>query len=142
MLRSILVVALLATTACARPAVTVEPRPTPRVPADTAAGERFVVVYRPGPAWRAGRKVTEQDLRDHYYFLKALFEAGKLTLAGPFLDDTGGMAVFRARDRAEAERTLATDPAVVSGVLIGELRPFRAAFDAAQPPPVGGGDRR
>lgn len=95
---------------------------------------RWVVIYRPGPAWQAGRRVTEQDLGPHRAFVRALFEAGRATLAGAFLDDSGGMAVLSVGDRAEAERTLASDPAVVSGVMIGELRPFHALFAPTQHP--------
>lgn len=127
-----LLVSMLAAASCARPAVVGAQREAAVTPADTAHGDHFVVVYRPGPAWRAGRPVGEQDLRAHFHFMKALFDAGRLTLAGPFLDDDGGMAVFRARDRADAERTVASDPAVTSGVMIGQVRAFRAAFDAAR----------
>ena len=90
--------------------------------------EQFVVIYRPGPAWRAGRRVTEQDLGPHREFVRGLFEEGRVALAGAFLDDSGGMAVLSAQDRAEAERTLASDPAVTSGVMIGELRPYLLLF--------------
>jgi uncharacterized protein len=102
---------------------------TPPPTADSAPGVHYVLLYRPGPAWVAGVPVTEQALGPHRAYAQALFEAGRLVFAGPFLDDGGGVAVLNVRDRAEAERTLAADPAVASGVLVGEVRPCFPVVD-------------
>ena len=134
---SLLASIALPVTSCIAPGAPVaDPAPL-LVRADTAAGEQFVVIYRPGRAGRAGRPVTEQDLRAHYFFLIALYQSGLVTLAGPFLDDTGGMLVLRARDAAEAAQTVASDPAVVGNVMRAEVRPFRAVFEAAGAHPSG-----
>jgi len=101
--------------------------------ADAARGERYVLLYRLGPAWVAGLPVTDQALGPHRAYTQALFDAGRLAFAGPFLDDGGGgIAVLNVPDQAEAERILAADPAVASGVLEGEVRPCFPVVDSGR----------
>jgi YCII-related domain len=58
---------------------------------------------------------------------------GALQLAGPFLDDSGGLILYNAREKAEVRAIAEHDPGVVDGILAVELiRPFRLAFDAAR----------
>lgn len=46
----------------------------------------------------------------HRAYLSRLAEAGTVTGAGPWADDTGGFAIFQVADRAELDRLLADDP--------------------------------
>jgi hypothetical protein len=39
-----------------------------------------------------------------------------------------GIAVFEARDEAEARSILAADPAVTGGVFRGEIKPYRVSL--------------
>ena len=95
----------------------------PEPPPSTKA--RYLVVYRPGPAWVAGKPVGEQPLKDHFKYMIDLHVAGALEMAGPFLDDTGGAMVVRVADDAEAKRLIAADPAVTGGVMLADVRPWR-----------------
>ena len=75
---------------------------------------------------------TEDEARivgDHYEYLKRLRAEGKLVLAGPTAvrGDTFGLGVFDQRDRGEVEVIVAADPAVTSGIMTAEIRPFRIA---------------
>lgn len=105
--------------------------PTPRTPAHSPARPTavFALLYRPGPAWLAGRPVRVQPLAPHRAYAQTLFEQGRLLCAGPFLDDSGGIALVRAATYEDAHDVLAGDPAVVRGVLVGEVRPWLALFD-------------
>jgi uncharacterized protein len=47
---------------------------------------------------------------DHRAYLNRLVEAGTVTGAGPWADDTGGFAIYQVGDRAELDRLLAEDP--------------------------------
>lgn len=47
---------------------------------------------------------------DHREYLRRLAEAGKVTAAGPWSDDSAGFAIYRVGDRAELDRLLDEDP--------------------------------
>jgi uncharacterized protein YciI len=46
-------------------------------------------------------------------------------MAGPFTDDSGGMAVIHAADERDAGDILARDPAIVNRVFVGQVRAWR-----------------
>jgi uncharacterized protein YciI len=85
----------------------------------------FIAIYKPGPAWLPGKPLSEQPLREHGKYMFDLFSKNALKFAGPFLDDSGGAAVFEAAGEAEAKAIVANDPAVVSRVFVVELHPWR-----------------
>ncbi len=75
---------------------------------------------------------TEEEARivgKHYAYLQALRADGRLVLAGPSAlpGDTIGLGVFDQEDRADVEAIMAQDPAVTSGIMTAEIRPFRIA---------------
>jgi len=79
----------------------------------------FVVLQRPGSRWDRGRPVREQDLWDeHAKHIDAMFEAGKILLAGPFADGGGSMLVLRAKNAVEARAMMADDPWNVEDVMV------------------------
>jgi len=77
---------------------------------------------------------TEEEARivsDHFAYLQRMCADGKLVLAGPShvaLGDTVGIAVYDVEDEAEVRAILAGDPAIVNGVMTGELRPLRISI--------------
>jgi uncharacterized protein YciI len=87
-----------------------------------ATAPTFIVVYRPGPKWLAGKPLAGQPLREHGQYMLSLYRSGALRFAGPFGDDSGGAAVFTAADDAAALAVVQADPAVVTEVFIYELR--------------------
>ncbi len=62
----------------------------------------------------------------HLKNIGKLADAGKLIVAGPFLDDQDirGIFIFNVESVEEAEKLTATDPAIQAGVLKMELHPW------------------
>jgi uncharacterized protein YciI len=52
----------------------------------------------------------------HTAHLRELDNDGKLVLAGPFADHSGGLLVLKVGDQAAAEAIMKVDPLIVSGV--------------------------
>ena len=103
-----------------------EPAPNASpTPAPSSTTSTYLVVYKPGPAFLPGKPLTEQPLREHGRYMLSLFEAGTLKFAGGFADDSGGALAFEAADEASARAIVQADPAVVSGVFVFELHPWR-----------------
>lgn len=88
---------------------------------------RFIVVHKPGPAWLRDRSPFEQPgMQDHVAHYRQWQAQGRLTLGGPFLDGAaGGMMVPEpGLSEAEVQAFAQADPAVKSGVLTFEVRPW------------------
>jgi uncharacterized protein len=65
----------------------------------------------------------------HAGYLADLHAAGTLILAGPTLGEVNtGIHVFDAADEAAARALMDADPAIASGLCLGELRPIRVSF--------------
>jgi hypothetical protein len=61
----------------------------------------------------------------HRAYLAEIKRAGKLVVAGPFSDMTGGLIVYEAADAAEAEKLIKDDPFYAHGVFVNwTLRPW------------------
>jgi len=94
--------------------------------------KQYVVLQKRGPKWVAGKPAVEQALGNHGRYLQEQMKKGALQLAGPFLDDSGGLILYNARDEAEVRAIAEHDPGVMGGILAVEwIRPFYVAFDAA-----------
>ena len=92
-----------------------------------AASLRYVVIHTPGPKWRSGVDFREQEgVGEHVWHYLKLHKQGKLELGGPFLtQDAGGMMIAtREVSPEELEAFAAADPAVQSGLLVYEVRPW------------------
>jgi uncharacterized protein YciI len=90
-----------------------------------------VVFHRPGPKWNNDLGFREQDgIAEHVAYYRALHEAGKLELGGPYLDDSGGMMVVREGvNAAQLAEIAEADPAVVCGLLTIEVKEWFVAMD-------------
>lgn len=84
----------------------------------------FLVIYRPGPAWLAGKSVSEQPLKEHGKYMLRLYVKGSMKLAGPLTDNAGGAVVLDVADEAEAKSIVMEDPAVKSGIFVYEMHPW------------------
>ena len=94
--------------------------------------KQYVVLQKRGPKWVAGKPAGEQALGNHGRYLQEQMTKGALQLAGRFLDDSGGLILYNARDETEVRAIAEHDPGVVDGILAVEsIRPFDLAFDAA-----------
>ena len=93
---------------------------------------RYVVLHKPGPKWQYDIDYREQPgVGEHVQHYLKLHEQGKLELGGPFLvPDLGGMMVAtKDVTREELEAFAAADPAVQSGLLLYEVRPWMTAME-------------
>lgn len=108
---------------------------TPASPAPATEHPRqlFLFLYRPGPAWRAGVPMNQQDLRAHAAYHAQLQRDGRGFAGGGYVGEDGGMAIVRAATRAEAEAILAADPAIRNGVFAAELRQWTPRFHNERP---------
>ena len=59
---------------------------------------------------------SEELYQEHYNYLYALRDEGRLGLAGPYKNVQGGAYVFQANSLEEAEARAKTDPLVVAGI--------------------------
>jgi len=92
---------------------------------------QFVVLHTPGPRWTAGVGMFEQEgLELHIAHYRTLLAADKLVMGGPFLDARSGGFMIAAPGVGEDELRAfaADDPAVRSGLLEFELRPWLAGM--------------
>jgi uncharacterized protein len=96
----------------------------------------FAVIYRPGPAWKPGLPMAQQDLRAHGGYYAKLAAEGRVVAGGGWVGVDGGMAVLRCADADEAGRLLAADPAVTTGVFAAELRRWAPRFGDLAPKPA------
>ncbi|MBI4731344.1 MAG: hypothetical protein HY781_04330 [Chloroflexi bacterium] len=70
----------------------------------------------------------ESAMSEHSQYLKKAVAAGTLLLAGPCLDDTFGVVVFRAENEAAAQAFMLSDPSVKANVMMAELHPMRVSL--------------
>ena len=84
----------------------------------------YAVIYDVGRGWQMGKPIEEQALGQHYDFLQYLFQQGILIEGGPFLDDSGGLALIRAEDIDAAWEIVEQDPAVINDVFVPEIHPW------------------
>jgi hypothetical protein len=82
----------------------------------------FAILYDRGANWIEGRRLKDQPLREHLDYLLGLHKTGKVTMGGPYADETGGLVLVTAGDIDEAERIAANDPAVVAGTLKAQAK--------------------
>jgi ketosteroid isomerase-like protein/uncharacterized protein YciI len=92
--------------------------------------QRFVIIFKRGQNWIAGKSVWEQRLHKHLEYMQKLFDRKKLFFAGPFLDDQGGLSVLNVSSEDEAKNILAEEPATQEHIFEAELHALRFTFDA------------
>ncbi len=61
----------------------------------------------------------------HRVYLHEMVAQGKLLMAGPFADESGGLIIFEAEDEAEVAEIMASDRFTTKGVFATtEIRPW------------------
>ncbi len=93
----------------------------------------FLFLYRPGPAWIAGRPMAQQNLRSHGQYYSRLMQENRVFAGGGYVGEDGGMAIVRAATLEGARTILAADPAITGGVFVAEIRQWAPRFNSAQP---------
>jgi uncharacterized protein YciI len=73
--------------------------------------------------------VEEKTILDeHFNYLKHAAEKGIVLLAGPCMDDTFGLVVFRADNDAAANAFMFSDPSVKQNIMVAELHPLHISI--------------
>ena len=73
-------------------------------------------------------------MREHFAYLQRALADGRLVLAGPATDGLfPGIVVFEAADEDEARAFMEADPAVLTGVMLADLHPFRVSLLRGRP---------
>ncbi len=67
----------------------------------------------------------EAAMDAHFEYLKKGSAEGVVLLAGPCLDETFGIVVFKAENEDLARAFMMNDPSVESNVMMAELHPLR-----------------
>jgi uncharacterized protein YciI len=70
----------------------------------------------------------EAVVEAHYEYLKQATEEGVLLLAGPCLDETFGLVIFKAESDEAAREFMLNDPSVRSNLMVAELHPMRVSL--------------
>lgn len=85
-----------------------------------------MVVLKTGPAEITDEEQRNEIFRGHFANMTRLAEAGKLVLAGPFMNagDKRGLYIFNVAEIAEAEALVETDPAVAAGIFTPEYTQY------------------
>lgn len=98
-----------------------------------------------GPNRPADEARVEELFRGHMANSNRMYEAGKLLIAGPFLDKTDlrGIWIFDSESIDEVKELVAGDPAVANGMFRVEYHPWYSARgitiarpDVADTPPT------
>jgi len=86
----------------------------------------YMVFLKDGMHQSADTVQTNQVLKKHMANILKLYKERKLVLAGPFTDEgeLKGILIFDVKTREEAEKIINADPAVISGDLLFEIRPW------------------
>ena len=91
----------------------------------------YVIHYRPGPAWKPGRPLSEQGLERHGAYMRDLAARDEILAAGPLSTIEGGLVILRVDSLEVATARMQTDPAVEAGQFIGEVSVWRPGIDPA-----------
>lgn len=95
--------------------------------ADELGMKKYVMAFlKAGPNRNQDSATAAKLQAAHLANIRRMAEAGKLVIAGPFLDDNEirGIYVFNVESIDEARALTSTDPAIKAGRLVMELHPW------------------
>jgi uncharacterized protein YciI len=130
MLPVVLALAMAAPVRAQAPAPSASPAPAAS-PAAGKAGEPpaemttyYFVMLVKGPNWTGAS--NPELMKQHLAHLRRMWEAGKMVIAGPLLDDgnTRGLCIYKVASVEEAKKLASDDPAVKAGRLAVEVHPW------------------
>jgi uncharacterized protein YciI len=105
-----------------------KPKTTPMEQQDKKPTIYQVLFHSPGPKWVDSLSFQEQPgVMEHVNYMAGFLQSKKLVEGGPFLDNSGGMMVFKGT-KEEAEKIANADPAVKAGLLKVTVRPWMVAM--------------
>ena len=89
----------------------------------------FVLNHTPGAQWDHTKAFRDQPgIERHVGYMSAFADKRQLVMGGPFLDNSGGMAIFDVAMIDDARAIAEADPTVKSGLLAVTVKPWLAAL--------------
>lgn len=83
----------------------------------------FVLIHTPGENWVDSLSFQEQpNVMEHVKYMSTFLKSKKLIMGGPFLDNSGGMMIYKCEKIEEAEKIANDDPCVKNGLLNVEVK--------------------
>jgi uncharacterized protein len=70
----------------------------------------------------------EVAMEQHFEYLKKAMAQGVVLLAGPCLDETFGVVVFKADSDEAARAFMFNDPSIKGNVMMAELHPMKISL--------------
>ncbi|GGK88917.1 YciI family protein [Rufibacter glacialis] len=119
---------LLALFLCGATTLSAQTKPVAKEPAEGEMKVYYLAFLKKGPN-RGHDSLTAAKIQEaHMAHINKMAADGKLTLAGPFMDDGDmrGIFIFNVKTMEEAKALTEADPAVKAGRLIMELHPWYA----------------
>lgn len=89
--------------------------------------KKYVIAFlKSGPNRETDPVKAKELQKAHLMNINKMAESGKLVVAGPFLDngDLRGIYIFNVETVEEAQKLTETDPAIIFGSLVMELKPW------------------
>lgn len=73
--------------------------------------------------------ITQEMMTPHINYMYNLINKGIAVISGPFADNRrGGMFVLEVENEEELKLFIENDPAVVSGILKNDIRPYNLSY--------------
>jgi uncharacterized protein YciI len=90
----------------------------------------YLYLIRPTRAGFYKEPTPEEDaiMGEHFQYLRKGVEDDVVVLAGPCLDETFGIIVFKAESDGAASEFMSNDPSVTWGIMDGQLDPYRISL--------------
>ncbi|MFN3237873.1 MAG: YciI family protein [Pseudomonadales bacterium] len=96
-----------------------------------AYGQMFVIEFVPAKNWTPERSYENQPgIKPHLDYWQQWYVKEVLLMSGPFADQSGGIFLIKAKNRAMAEQMVADDPAVKSQLIDATVRRWRLLSSA------------
>ncbi|HKZ43715.1 MAG TPA: YciI family protein [Anaerolineales bacterium] len=67
-------------------------------------------------------------MQEHYNYLKAGVKSGQVVIAGPCMDNSFGLVIFKAENENAANAFMMADPSIKKNIMIAELHPFKVSL--------------
>lgn len=91
--------------------------------ADIGDDQLFFLDYLPGPAWKKGKTLAEQEIQGHMAYVAKLFEETHLIAGGP-TSETSGRYLASPIDKNAAAKIVANDPSVKAKTFTVKISPW------------------
>ncbi|MBS4197110.1 YciI family protein [Lederbergia citri] len=84
---------------------------------------RFLILLAPGEKWREDVVLHNQPfMPEHAVYVQEAYNQGKIILAGPYEDLTGGAIVIDVKNKDEVQDFVENDPTIKNGIFTYQIK--------------------